>query len=199
MRRVLSGLARGERGGEAGEGGQARGIGGLMAAELQGLARGLADHVHQAAQRLDRELADRSRCGIHFRWEGRDLDRCRLARAGEGRDRCRLLEQAGMAAVEQLHEICTAGLGPEVEHQGALGGIEELEQRTGAGRPAAEARARRTGSPPGGSILRTSAPRSAAILAASDVASLRQSGTPASFTSTMVKRCKGRESVVIAR
>ena len=198
MRRALSGLARGERGGEAGEGGQARGIGGLVAAELQRLAFGLADHVHQAAQRLDRELADRSRCGIHFRWKGRDLDRRRLAGADQRRDRCRLLEQAGMAAVEQLHEICTAGLGPEVEHQRALGRIEELEQRAGAGL-AAGAAARRTGSPPGGSILRTSAPRSAAILAASDVASLRQSGTPASFTSTMVKRCKGRESVVIAR
>ena len=96
MRRALSGLARGERGGEAGEGGQARGIGGLMAAELQRLARGLADHVHQAAQRLDRELADRSRCGIHFHRKGRDLDRRRLARAGERRDRCRLLEQAGV-------------------------------------------------------------------------------------------------------
>ncbi len=56
----------------------------------------------------------------------------------------------------------------------------------------------RTGSPPGGSILITSAPRSAAILAASDVASLRLSGTPVSFTSTMVKRRRGRESVVIA-
>ena len=82
MRRALSGLARGERGGEAGEGGQARGIGGLVAAELQRLALGLADHVHQAAQRLDRELADRSRCGIHFRRKGRDLDRRRLGRRG---------------------------------------------------------------------------------------------------------------------
>ena len=88
-----------------------------MAAELQGFAFGLADHVHQAAQRLDRKLADRSRCGIHFRRKGRDLDRRRLAGAGQRRDRGRLLEQAGMAAIEQLHEICTAGLGPEVEDQ----------------------------------------------------------------------------------
>ena len=169
-----------------------------MAAELQRLALGLADHVHQAAQRLDRELADRSRCGIHFRWKGRDLDRRRLARAGQRRDRGRLLEQAGMAAVEQLHEICTAGLGPRSSTRERL---EVLRNWNSALAPstAAEAAARRTGSPPGGSILRTSAPRSAAILAASDVASLRQSGTPASFTSTMVKRCKGRESVVIAR
>ena len=50
----------------------------------------------------------------------------------------------------------------------------------------------RTGSPPGGSILSTSAPRSAAILAASDVARRRQSGTFASFTSTIVKRASGR-------
>ena len=58
----------------------------------------------------------------------------------------------------------------------------------------------RTGSPPGGSILSTSAPRSAAILAASDVAKRRQSGTFASFTSTMVKRASGRGAAsVIAR
>ena len=55
--------------------------------------------------------------------------------------------------------------------------------------------ARRTGSPPGGSILSTVAPRSAAILPASDVASRRHSGTSRSFTSRTVKRASGRMSV----
>ena len=127
--RPLATLASGERCSEAGEGGQPGGVGGLVAAELQRLALGLADHVHQATQRLYRELADRSRCGIHFRWEASDLDRRCLGRPGERRDRGGLLEQAGMGAVEQLREICPSGLGAQVEDQRALGGIEELEQR----------------------------------------------------------------------
>src|SRR5471030_3216947 len=54
--------------------------------------------------------------------------------------------------------------------------------------------ARRTGSPPGGSILSTVAPRSAAILPASETASRRHNGTSLSFTSTIVKRCSGKVS-----
>ena len=109
--RALAGVARGERGGEAGEGGEARGIGRLMAAELQRLALGLAHHVHQPAQRLDRELADRPRGGVHLDRKRRDLDRRRAAGAQQRRDRGRLLEQAGVGLVEQSRSGGAAGVG----------------------------------------------------------------------------------------
>ncbi len=100
-----------------------------MAGEPERLARGLAHHVHQPAQRLDSEPAYRPRGGRHLDGKGRDLDRRRLGRAQERRDRRRLLEQDGMGAVEQLPEAGAAAVGPEVEHQRALGGVEELEER----------------------------------------------------------------------
>ena len=94
--RLLSGVACGQRRGEAGESGQAGGIRRLVAAQPQRLALGLAHHVQQAAQRQQRELADRPRRGVHLHRKRRDLDRRRAAGAREGRDRRRLLEQHGI-------------------------------------------------------------------------------------------------------
>ena len=164
-----------------------------MAAELQRLALGLADHVHQAAQRLDHELADRSRCGIHFRRKGRDLDRCRRCRRGRGA-RSRLAPRTGRHRLRssRSRESCAAGLGPEVEDQRALGRVEELEQRASAVRQQRRRAPHRIAA--GRLDLEHVGAEVGGDLAGERRRQPRQSGTSASFTSTMVKRCKGRES-----
>ena len=108
--------------------------------------------------------------------KGRDLDRCRLPARGEGRDRGRLLEQAGIGCVEQLARGWRGR--PRSARSSTSERLDVLRNWNSALSPCGRSGgARRTGSPPGGSILSTSAPRSAAILPASDVASRRQSGT----------------------
>ena len=139
------------------------GIGRLMAAEPQRLALGLAHHVQQAAQRLDREFADGPLRGVHLDRKGRDLDRRGLAGAQQRRDRGRLLEQHGIGLVEQPGRARCGR--PRLARSSTSERFDVLRNWNSALSPCGRSGgARRTGSPPGGSILSTSAPRSAAIL-----------------------------------
>ena len=85
--RCLAGITRRERRGETGKGGQASGIGRLMATQSQRLAVRLAHHVQQTTQRQQGELADRPRSRVHLQREGRDLDRRGAAGPCHRRDR----------------------------------------------------------------------------------------------------------------
>lgn len=130
----LASVPRGERRGEPGEGREARRVGRLVSAELQRLARRLADHVHQSAQRLEDELAHRPRRRVHLGREGRDLDRRCAGPARQRGDRGRLLEQDGVGTVEQGPQAGAAGIAVEIEHHRALRRVEEMEEGTFAGR-----------------------------------------------------------------
>ena len=99
-----------------------------MTTELQRLALGLADHVKQAGESCDGELADGLRASISTGKAAISIGVARPARISAATS-SRLFEQAGIGLVEQSGESGAAGVTLQVEHHRSLGGVEELEQR----------------------------------------------------------------------